>query len=297
MSTNYLDKNFDPSLTSFYDKFEGNSLDLTKWSYQNGNGSAYSRAGWGNEEMQSYDTQQVSVGNGVLRITAERRSFDDRNYVSGKLVTANGGSHADLNEPSNNTGNKFSQTYGRFEAKIRLTKAVRGLWPAFWMMPAGSVYGGWPRSGEIDIMEITGKNPHEASSTIHVQRPGGRHYRGTKYHFPSGEDYTSFHVYGVRWTKEEMCFTMNNQLTRRLEPSEWNSEFYPNKTGPFDQPFHLIFNLAINSGRFSGDSWIEENDSELPIALEVEWVRVYTIENDPWPVPTQQMDGVTNYER
>jgi beta-glucanase (GH16 family) len=144
---NYASKNFDASLCSFVDKFEGNKLDLTKWGYQNGNGSQYGINGWGNNERQAYATENVVVENGTLRLIAKAEKKYDRDYTSGKIVTANSRGNASIGEPEEGKGTKFAQKYGRFEAKIRLVTPVKGLWPAFWMMPVNNTYGGWPRSG------------------------------------------------------------------------------------------------------------------------------------------------------
>ncbi|MET8282937.1 glycoside hydrolase family 16 protein [Micromonospora sp. NPDC005174] len=72
-----------------------------------------------------------------------------------------------------NTGNKFSVQYGRIEARIRVPKG-NGLWPAFWMMGADFLSGRpWPYNGEVDIMEVLGRNTLEAYSTLHAPAYNG----------------------------------------------------------------------------------------------------------------------------
>ncbi|GAF20109.1 beta-glucanase precursor [Bacillus sp. JCM 19046] len=112
--------------------------------------------GWGNEELQYYsdDPKNVRVENGELIIEAHQESVSDEfgtyGYTSGKVLTEG----------------RFSQTYGRFEARMRLP-AGQGFWPAFWMMPEDDQYGGWAASGEIDIMENAGATPNKIGGAIH----------------------------------------------------------------------------------------------------------------------------------
>ena len=292
----YFSKNFDISLCSFYDKFEGTSLNLNKWGHQNGNGTAYGVTGWGNNELQSYRTQNVSIQNGNLRITAERltSNFDGRSYASGKIVTANSRGDAALGEPAAGAGIKFGQTYGRFEAKLRMSRAASAFWPAFWMMPVTATYGGWPRSGEIDIMEMIGQKPREASGTIHMaatwQPAGSSHHRGVNYTFEHNSTITDWHIYGVVWTPTELIFTVDGKQARRIviadtprgsyqgENTFSNVPFGPGS--PFDHDFFMILNLALDRGNYNNTSVLDNNT--LPAYMEVEWVRVYTQANDPW---------------
>jgi len=287
-SNDYFSENFDPSLCSFYDKFDGtgtsvnaNGLDRARWGYQNGNGVE----GWGNWEAQNYqgDTN-AKVVNGILSLIAEKRQVGSQQYASAKLVSATG----DGNTPSQ----PFSQTYGRFEAKMRMSKAEEGMWPAWWMMPVSdSAYGGWPRSGEIDIMEMKGRFPKASSSTIHW-RPDWpnitdwqNQYKGGEVHFPASSDITQWHVYGVRWQPDAIIFLFDGMEHTRISRSQWNLGFYQGKgwpnTAPFDKDFFLILNLAVG-GMF--DEYRMPRDTELPISLDIDWVRVYTLGNDPWTI-------------
>ena len=287
---NYASKAFDTSVTSFFDKFDGNRLDLTKWGYQNGNGTQYGIPGWGNDERQAYAAENVVIENGTLKIIAKKERKHDRDYTSGKIVTANSRGDATLGEPAEGKGTKFAQTYGRFEAKIRLSKPLKGLWPAFWMMPDKATYGGWPRSGEIDIMEISGADSGHASSAVHVKPAGdGWHssYAGVSHTFEEGKTYTDWHVYGVVWTPEEVIFLVDGYETRRVERRWWNTPWYAangfeNKGAPLNHDMHLALNLALDSGRWKRENALQP-DADLPVYMEVEWVRAYTLEKDPWP--------------
>jgi beta-glucanase (GH16 family) len=289
-STDYFSENFDPGRTSFYDKFNGDSLDTGKWLYQNGTGSQFGMNGWGNQEAQYYQPENISVQDGVLRLELRKERAGSGNnakqYTSGKLVTFESESGKET----------FSQKYGRFEAKIRLTAPLNGLWPAFWMMPRHSIYGGWPNSGEIDIMEIKGRLPREASATVHFQhfdganRPDGipadwygHRYGGFTFWFTDNKTITDWHIYGVKWNEDGIILLLDGKEVATLAKSLWNTPFYRDlnypETAPFDQEFFLILNLAVG-GNYDG--FRLPNDSDLPAALEIDWVRVYTLEDDPW---------------
>ena len=278
----YFSNDFDSSLCSFYDKFDGTSLDYSKWGHQNGNGNN----GWGNNEKQYYKTENAVVADGILSLVAKKEEQDGFQYTSAKLVTANGRGNPELGEPAEGMGRKFAQTYGRFEAKIRLTVAEQGLWPAFWMMPADSFYGGWPRSGEVDIMEMKGRIKNETSSTIHC-RGGGNQYRGSNQLYVDDEtaDITQWHVYGIIWTPSEFIMLIDGWEFNRVTKSWWRTSFYntweDSEHAPFDKDFYMILNFAIG-GNFDGNRM--PSDSVFPCALEIDWVRAYTLEDDPWEI-------------
>jgi beta-glucanase (GH16 family) len=289
-SDDYFSEDFDPSRTSFYDKFYGDDLDTGKWLYQNGTGSQFGMNGWGNNEAQYYQSGNVTVRDGVLRLELRKENAgsgaNTRQYTSGKLVTFEAESGRE----------SFSQKYGRFEAKIRLQAALDGLWPAFWMMPVRSVYGGWPNSGEIDIMEMKGRLPDEASATVHFQhfdpknRPtgtpagwNGHRYGGFTHWFTDNKTITDWHIYGVKWTPAGITLLVDGKEIATLDKGLWDTPFYRDfnhpDTAPFDQEFYMILNLAVG-GNFDGSRL--PKDSDLPAALEIDWVRVYTLEDDPW---------------
>jgi hypothetical protein len=120
--------------------YEG-SLDNTKWEYLIGNGGNYGIPGWGNNELEYYtnDLDNVEVKDGVLRITASTEGYGSFGYTSGRVRTMNKGDFE----------------YGVVEVCAQMPDTL-GTWPAIWMLPTDSPYGGWPNGGEIDIMEAVG---------------------------------------------------------------------------------------------------------------------------------------------
>ncbi|MCF0185926.1 MAG: glycoside hydrolase family 16 protein, partial [Bacteroidaceae bacterium] len=166
------------------DEFDGNyesgnvdeatGLNLNNWAYQLGDGSTdCGNYGWGNNELQCYTGDAKNVGvnedldgdgetEGLLRITA---AFEENGYTyageSAKKYTSARLRTTTATEPL------FDTTYGYVEARISLPQ-TQGAWPAFWMLPQSTeIYGGWPVSGEIDILETTGTQTNQACSTVH----------------------------------------------------------------------------------------------------------------------------------
>ena len=133
------------------DEFDGNAVDTSKWEFMLGDGSQFGIPGWGNNEKQWYTTNNATVADGVLTITAREEQAGNKNYTSSRLRSLGRG----------------DWTYGRFEMRAKLPVG-QGMWPAFWMLSSfPEAYGVWAASGEIDIMESTGDDPEVIFGTIH----------------------------------------------------------------------------------------------------------------------------------
>ncbi len=236
------------------DEFNDASLDTSKWTFEvNGNGG-------GNNEEQYYTDrpQNAHLENGCLVITASKEEFTGpdgtRRYTSARLTTQG----------------KADWMYGRFEARIKLPTG-QGIWPAFWMMPAKSVYGGWARSGEIDIMEFIGSQPDTVHGTLHYgDRWPGNVSSGGKLTRP-GEDFSlDFHVFALEWDAHEMRWYVDEQLYQTQTRWHAAGERYP---APFDQPFYLILNLAVG-GNWPGSP---AHDTVFPQSMIVDYVRIFQL--------------------
>ena len=279
---------------SWSDEFDGTTLDLSKWSYQNGTGAEYGVAGWGNNEQQYYTDENVQVKDGKLVITATEGTHG-MPYNSGRIWTMS----------DDRVTPKFAQTYGRFEAKMSLPTG-NGIWPAFWMLPAGTVYGGWPLSGELDIMEARGRLTNTVCGTLHYgQNWPNNVYSGLDYYFDEGEDYTPYHIYAVEWEPGEIRWYVDGELYQTqnswysTSANEADQFSYP---APFNQDFYIILNLAVG-GTFDGN--INPDASDLPGEMCVDYVRAYTStkplnefvaepEIAPADVPAGAKDGFAN---
>lgn len=230
------------------DEFDGTELDSTKWVYEvNGNGG-------GNNELQYYTSDNVVVEDGFLKIIAEKEDYNGKEYTSSRITTQYKG--------------EFK--YGIFEARIKMPPG-RGTWAAFWMMPVNSVYGGWPNSGEIDIVELVGYDPTKVHATIHTERfnhKDNTQRGGTK---TTTTATSEFHVYKVEWLPDRLNFYVDDVQyftfiagTTGICPDE--------DAWPFDKTFFMILNVAIG-GDWGGAQGVD--DTIFPTTMEVDWVRVY----------------------
>jgi len=259
------------------DEFDGDRLDDTKWTY------AADCGGGGNDERQCYTVSPdtVSVGGGLLKLTTIKRKTEGLanpwagptgpmktgDYASGKILTKG----------------KASWRYGRIEARARVPGG-QGVWPAIWMMPEHETYGGWPRSGEIDILETVnlgapcptceGGKENRVFGTIHFagDANGGHKQVSTGTPIPASSD--GFHVYAVEWSPEAIVWFVDGQRYAEAKAADWKRDDREVAATPFDQPFHLILNLAFGGRWPEGANAKGIDEAALPATMEVDWVRV-----------------------
>ncbi len=235
------------------DEFNYRGLpDTSKWTYDVGNGCP-GLCGWGNNEQQYYTYRRLKnarVGEGHLTIEAHREDFESASYTSARLLTRD----------------RRAWTYGFFEIRAMLP-AGRGVWPALWMLPEEWKYGGWPSSGEIDIMEHVGYEPRRVYATVHTD--AFNHVAGTQDTdtLKIADAAEAFHTYSLEWTPEYIAWAVDGKEYSRFEnPHETYRQW------PFDQPFHLIFNIAVG-GNWGGARGIDKDI--WPQQMEIDYVRVY----------------------
>ncbi|GEM_PF-6107491 len=247
---------------TFFDDFNGDTLDESVWEHMLGTGAAYGLGYWGNGEAQYYKAENTTIVDGELHITAK---LED-------TVAENGTTIMHYTSSRIRTKGSFAQAYGRFEIRARLDTAAQGLWPAFWLLSEDNVYGGWPYSGEIDIMEIRGRLPFVTTSALHFYQNRHKYYSG-EVNYPNGSSATDFHVYAVEWTPERMTWYVDDVVI--LDLTEWESNVgeFP---APFDQEFHMLINFAVGGG-FDGGRL--PPDEALPATLIVDYVRVLAYED------------------
>ena len=152
-------------------------------------------------------------------------------------------------------------------ARIKLPKG-KGVWPAFWMMPEKSTYGGWPNSGEIDILEFVGYMPGVVHGTVHTGKYNHMigTQKGTKTDLASCSD--EFHIYSLEWTAERIDIAVDGNIYFSFE----NDGAGDTGTWPFNHPFYIILNVAFGGG-WGGAEGVDY--SVLPCEMQVDWVRVY----------------------
>lgn len=238
----------------WHDEFDGDAVDASKWSFQIGTGPPEGPVDWGNAELEYYREENAVVHDGALHIIAKRENFGGKAYTSARLRTKG----------------KGDWTYGRIEFRAKIP-AGQGLWPALWMMPTDNVYGGWPASGEIDIMEAKGHVTNQVSAALHFTNQSGQHaYTGGSYVFPSGNYFDDFHTYALMWAPGEIRWYVDG--THYLTKTQWyttGGEF----PAPFDQNFHILMNLAVGGNYLGNDR--DPSQTAFPKELVIDYVRVY----------------------
>jgi len=280
------------------DEFDSASIDSAKWSYE------VNCDGGGNNEQQCYtdsaDNSFVADGNlNIVALPAEEGAA--KPYTSARMVTQY----------------KADFKYGRFEMRAKLPQG-QGSWPAFWMMPTDSVYGEWPKSGEIDIMEAVNLKVTDSEGNEEAYIHGTLHYgeawpnnsssgKGTL--LPDGTNPADdFHTYAIEWQEGEIRWYVDNYLYQTQMMSEvrysstgaaqglkhrgWFTEYFDLITGelethwdsaPFDQEFFMILNLAVGGDWPSNvnNTGIDASAFENGQSYEVDYVRVYECASDP----------------
>ena len=246
-----------PMAVVWEDNFDGPAgagVDPAKWRHEVGDNV-------NNHERQFYtgNTRNASLdGAGNLVITARRENpanyqcwYGTCQYTSARL----------------NTAQTFTQTYGRFEARIKVPRG-QGMWPAFWMLgnDIGSI--GWPASGEIDIMENVGFEPSTVHGTIHGPGYSGAGGIGAGYTLPGGQRFADgFHVFAVDWAPNRITWSVNGNVYSTKTPSDLNGNRWV-----FDHPFFMILNLAVG-GYWPGDP---DGSTVFPQSMVIDYVRVST---------------------
>ena len=232
------------------DEFSYTGLpDASKWSYDT-EGNAWK---WGNNEAQYYTANRLKnaeVKDGYLYITAHKEDYEGFSYTSARLITKG----------------KGDWLYGRIEVKAKIPDG-RGMWPAIWMLPTDWVYGDWPKSGEIDIMENVGYDPNIIVASAHTESYNhnlGTHKSGTA---RVQTCYTDFHIYALEWMGNEFRVYVDDLLifTYRNDGTGY-------KAWPFDKRFHLLLNVAVG-GNWGGAMGIDE--TIFPRTMVVDYVRIY----------------------
>jgi beta-glucanase (GH16 family) len=230
----------------------GSTVDSVKWSFDIGGG------GWGNNELESYTNRldNSQLQGGALLIRALRETFTGadnitRNYTSARLLTRN----------------KFTLTYGRVEARIKLPYG-QGIWPAFWMLGNDIDSAGWPNCGEIDIMENIGKEPSIVHGTLHGPGYSGANGVTAAYRLTRSQKFSEdYHTFAVQWEPEAIRFYVDSRLYKTRTPADLPA----GKPWVFNHPFFILLNIAVG-GDFPGSP---DATTVFPQVMKIDYVRVY----------------------
>ena len=232
---------------------DGSPPDASKWEFVTGGN------GFGNRELEYYTARLVNAHQrrGKLTIVASRESFTGSDGVTREFTSAR-----------LKTSGKFSQAYGRFEARLKLPIG-QGLWPAFWLLGDDISKVGWPACGEIDIMELVGSAPSTILGTIHGPGYSGDKGPSTKFTLPGGKRFSDgFHVFAVEWEPGVIRFYVDRTLYVTRTPADLPA----GTRWVFDKPFFIILNVAVG-GNLPGPP---DASARFPQTMLVDYVRVYS---------------------
>ncbi|ONI39513.1 hypothetical protein AN639_01585 [Candidatus Epulonipiscium fishelsonii] len=244
----YDEQNLEYELV-FADEFDVDGVpNPENWDYDIGG------HGWGNNELQYYTRDNVVVKDGYLEIEARKEQKEGMEYTSTRLVSRN----------------KQDFLYGKIEVRAKLPSGL-GTWPAIWMLSTDWEYGGWPHSGEIDIMEHVGYDQNRIHGSVHTL---------SYYHSINTQKTATivkagvsdeFHVYAVEWLPDKVKVSLDGEVYFEYNPNDYvsNPSF---KEWPFDKRMHLILNIAVG-GFWGGLKGID--DTIFPQKMLIDYVRVY----------------------
>lgn len=221
------------------DEFNGTSVSTANWKFETGGG------GWGNNEKQYYQASNATVANGNLTITARKQSVGGLPYTSARMTTQ--GLH------------EFK--YGKIEANIKIPLG-QGLWPAFWALGSNIGSVGWPKCGELDIMEQVNADSR-VYGTAHWDNNGQADYGNN-----TAVSANTFHKYSIEWTPTYVRWFVDGTKYHEI-----NIANNAGGTEEFQRPFFILLNLAV-AGNWPGQN---VDESKLPATMVVDYVRVYQL--------------------
>ena len=243
------------------DEFDYTGMpDDSKWDYEVG----FVR----NKEVQYYTKKRpenTTVGNGCMVITAVKEKYKNPNYKPGSPNWQENREYAEYTSASVITKGKFSVKYGRVEVRAKLPFG-NGTWPAIWMLGDNISQVGWPRCGEIDIMEFLGRESHRIYGTCHYGDADGKHKSEGRHIDVDPEPSKDFHVYAINWYPDSIEFFYDDTKYFTFNTSQADN----GGDNAFRKPFYLLINLAL--GGWGG----EIDDSILPQKYYIDYVRVYS---------------------
>jgi len=270
--------------TVFLDDFDGTELDRSKWTPEE------SCWGGGNNERQCYvdRSKNIKVEDGLLKLIAVKGRYTGRLLPQGMAGAPGGKKWQPYTSGKIRTRGLAAYKYGRFSARIKLPEG-QGTWPAFWMMPESDVYGDWPLSGEIDIMEAVNlETPcDECPGGVERRTSGALHFGGqppeNTYLFaktagdgaigPSKE----WRIYAVEWAEGVIQWLVDGEVFLRIESDDWYSDA-PSAEGnphaPFDQGFYVMLNLAVGGNLAEKSNGGGFDKKSFPAEMLVDWVRI-----------------------
>ncbi len=272
---------------SFYDNFDGNSLDTSKWErigYEKG--WSPSNTTW--VYYQSQEESLVSVNGGCVKLEAEYGNYENQAKYQGS-VAADANTYACGGIDTKNT---FTFKHGYVEVKAAFTHQ-HGLWPAIWMMPLGG--GAWPSSGEIDIMEHLANETKVYQTLHHVNTSGAQSSTGTTASINDVYGGADMHVYGMKWTEDYIEFYLDGERTAIMTRQGFEGRGMVWPFGEDGCEFYLIMDQQLTTVSSWQTNYRAVNESSLQTAIAndeaymiVDYVKIFTFA-DAIPEPATSM--------
>ena len=230
------------------DEFDGTSLNTQDWNFELGTGNN----GWGNNELQYYLKENTTIKNGVLTITAKKQTVNTNLYSSSRITTQG----------------KKSFKYGRIDIRAALPKG-QGMWPALWMLGDNYSTIGWPKCGEIDIMELVGgksagNSDRTVHGTVHWDNDGSKAEYGSSNTLPNGDFSDEWHVFSLVWDDKSIKWYRDDIQYNVIDITG-------SALSEFQEKFFFIFNVAVG-GNWPGDPDVT---TQFPQSMHVDYIRVF----------------------
>jgi beta-glucanase (GH16 family) len=265
------------------DEFDDKQIDRKKWGFD------ADCWGGGNDEHQCYtkSARNADIDGGKLVITAHNERTTGPalpDHLRRRSATPEAQATRAFSSARVTTRGKASWLFGKFEVRARLPQG-QGTWPAIWMLPEKDHYGSWAASGEIDILEAVnlgvacakcpGGRENTILGTLHF---GGKwpnnKQKGEEVPFPDVLD-GGFHTYAIEWYPDRIIWQVDGHTFAERRAEEWSTTGSTAPGAPFDQPFHLILNLAIGGKLAESRGLGGVRLDGYPKRMEVDWVRVW----------------------
>jgi beta-glucanase (GH16 family) len=232
------------------DEFTAGPLNPAIWGFENGDGCP-GICGWGNNELEYYTDRPDNIffQDGKMLIEAKKENYAGKNYTSSKILTR---------------GKKIFK-FGRIDVRAKLPKG-KGIWPALWLLPQNNVYGNWPKSGEIDMMEMIGHEANRTYGTLHFGPGPNSTQLGRNFALPSGLFNDEFHVFSLEWKTDQVQWLVDGVAYSTYTKADFGANNYP-----FNEDFFFIVNMAV------GGNWPGNPDAStyFPQWLILDYIRVY----------------------